>query len=117
MVVNPPGTGLVGGPQADAGLTGRKSIVETDGGGGHHGGGACSGTDPSQVERSAASLARDIANSVVAAERADVCAVQRTSVMGHGHPVWVRVETVNPRVSNDTIRPAFKTSVRGTRRP
>ncbi len=67
MFVNPPGTFLVGGPKADAGLTGRKIIVETYGGMGRHGGGAWSGKDPSQVERSAASMARDIAKSVVAA--------------------------------------------------
>jgi S-adenosylmethionine synthetase len=67
MFVNPPGTFLVGGPKADAGLTGRKIIVDTYDGVGHHGGGAFSDKDPSQVDCSAASMARDIAKSVVAA--------------------------------------------------
>jgi hypothetical protein len=106
IFVNPTGAFLVGGPKADAGLTGRKIIVDTYGGMGRHGGGACSGKDPSQVDRSAASMARYIAKSVVAAELADVCEVQMAS--GHAHPVCVRVETVNPRVSNDKISQAIQ---------
>jgi S-adenosylmethionine synthetase len=83
MFVNPPGAFLVGGPKADAGLTGRKIIVDTYGGIGRHGGGAFSGKYPSKVDRSAASMARDIAKSVVAAELADVCDVRMASVIGH----------------------------------
>lgn len=75
MLVNPAGAFLVGGPKADAGRTGRKIIVDTYGGMGRHGGGAFSGKNPSQVDRSAASMARDIAKRVVAAELADVCDV------------------------------------------
>jgi S-adenosylmethionine synthetase len=108
IFVNPTGAFLVGGPKADAGLTGRKIIVDTYGRMGRHGGGAFSGKDPSQVERSAASMARDIAKSVVAAELADVCEVQMAYVIGHAHPVCVRVETVNPSVSNDKISQAIQ---------
>ena len=107
VFVNPTGAFLVGGPKADAGRTDRKIIVDTYGGMGRHGGRAFSGKDPSQVERSAASMARDIAKSVVAAELAEVCDVQMASVIGQAHPVCVRVETVNPRVSNDTISQAI----------
>jgi S-adenosylmethionine synthetase len=108
MFVNPTGAFLVGGPKADAGLTGRKIIVDTYGGMGRHGGGTLSGKDPSQVDRSAASMARDLAKRVVAAALADVCDVQMASVIGHAHPVCVRVETVNPRVSNDKISQAIQ---------
>jgi S-adenosylmethionine synthetase len=108
IVVTPTGAFLVGGPKADAGLTGRKIIVDTYGGMGRHGGGAFSGKDPNQVDRSAASIARDIAKGVVAAELADVCEVQIASVIGHAHPVCVRVETVNPRVSNDKLSQAIQ---------
>ena len=108
IFVNPTGAFLVGGPKADAGLTGRKIIVDTYGGMGRHGGGAFSGKDPSKVDRSAASMARDIAKSVVAAELADVCEVQMAYVIGHAHPVCVRVETVDPRVSNDKISQAIQ---------
>jgi S-adenosylmethionine synthetase len=82
--------------------------LHPDGGMGRHSGGAFSGQDPSKVERSVASMARDIAKSVVAAKLADVCDVQMASVIGHAHPVCVRVETVNPRVSNDKISRAIQ---------
>jgi S-adenosylmethionine synthetase len=108
MFVHPTGIFLVGGRKADAGLTGRKVSVDTYGGMGHHGGGALSGKDPSQVERSAASTARDIAKSVVAAKLTDVCGVQMASVIGHAPPVCVRVEIVNPGVSNDQISQAIQ---------
>jgi S-adenosylmethionine synthetase len=75
MLVNPAGAFLVRGPKAEAGRTGRKIIVDTYGGMGRHGGGEFSGKNPSQVDRSAASMARDIAKRVVAAELADVCDV------------------------------------------
>jgi S-adenosylmethionine synthetase len=108
IFVNPTGAFLVGGPKADAGLTGRKIIVDTYGGMGRHGGGAFSGKDPSKVDRSAAYMARYIAKSVVAAELADVCEVQIAYVIGHANPVSVRVETVNPTVANEKISQAIQ---------
>jgi S-adenosylmethionine synthetase len=108
IFVNPTGAFLVGGPKADAGLTGRKIIVDTYGGMGRHGGGAFSGKDPSKVDRSGAYMARYIAKSVVAAELADVCEVQIAYVIGHANPVCVRVETVNPTVDNAKISQAIQ---------
>ncbi|MGE3539732.1 MAG: methionine adenosyltransferase [Candidatus Tectimicrobiota bacterium] len=108
IFINPTGAFLVGGPKADAGLTGRKIIVDTYGGMGRHGGGAFSGKDPSKVDRSAAYMARYIAKSVVAAELADVCEVQIAYVIGHANPVSVLVETVNPTVSNERISQAIQ---------
>lgn len=108
IFVNPTGAFLVGGPKADAGLTGRKIIVDTYGGMGRHGGGAFSGKDPSKVDRSGAYMARYIAKSVVAAELADVCEVQIAYVIGHAKPVCVRVETVNPTIANDKISQAIQ---------
>ena len=108
IFVNPTGAFLVGGPKADAGLTGRKIIVDTYGGMGRHGGGAFSGKDPSKVDRSGAYMARYIAKSVVAAELADVCEVQIAYVIGHANPVCVRVETVNPTIANDKISQALQ---------
>jgi S-adenosylmethionine synthetase len=108
IFVNPTGAFLVGGPKADAGLTGRKIIVDTYGGMGRHGGGAFSGKDPSKVDRSGAYMARYIAKSVVAAELADVCEVQIAYVIGHAQPVCVRVETVNSTIANDKISQAIQ---------
>jgi S-adenosylmethionine synthetase len=108
VFVNPTGAFLVGGPKADAGLTGRKIIVDTYGGMGRHGGGAFSGKDPSKVDRSGAYMARYIAKSVVAAELADVCEVQIAYVIGHANPVCVRVETVNPTIANEKISQAIQ---------
>lgn len=108
IFVNPTGAFLVGGPKADAGLTGRKIIVDTYGGMGRHGGGAFSGKDPSKVDRSAAYMARYIAKSVVAAELADVCEVQIAYVIGHAKPVSVLVETMNPTVANEKISEAIQ---------
>ena len=108
IFVNPTGAFLVGGPKADAGGMGWKIIVDTYGGMGRHGGGAFSGKDPSKVDRSAAYMARYIAKSVVAAELADGCEVQIAYVIGHAHPVCVRVETVNPSVSNDKMSQAIE---------
>jgi len=107
IFVNPTGAFLVGGPKADAGLTGRKIIVDTYGGMGRHGGGAFSGKDPSKVDRSAAYMARYIAKNVVAAELADVCEVQIAYVIGHANPVSVHVQTTNPTVSDDKISQAI----------
>jgi S-adenosylmethionine synthetase len=108
IFINPTGAFLRGGPKADAGLTGRKIIVDTYGGMGRHGGGAFSGKDPSKVDRSAAYMARYIAKNVVAAELADVCEVQIAYVIGHANPVSVRVDTVNPSVSEDKISRAIQ---------
>ena len=108
IFINPTGAFLQGGPKADAGLTGRKIIVDTYGGMGRHGGGAFSGKDPSKVDRSAAYMARYIAKNVVAAELADVCEVQIAYVIGHANPVSVRVETVNPVVSEEKISQAIQ---------
>jgi S-adenosylmethionine synthetase len=108
VFINPTGAFLHGGPKADAGLTGRKIIVDTYGGMGRHGGGAFSGKDPSKVDRSAAYMARYIAKNVVAAELADVCEVQIAYVIGHANPVSVRVETVNPTVSEERISQAIQ---------
>ncbi len=108
IFVNPTGAFLVGGPKADAGLTGRKIIVDTYGGMGRHGGGAFSGKDPSKVDRSAAYMACYIAKSVVAAELADICEVQIAYVIGHANPVSVRVETVNPTIANEKISQAIQ---------
>jgi S-adenosylmethionine synthetase len=117
IFVNPTDAFRVGGPKADAGLTGRKIIVDTYGGMGRHGGGAFSGKYPSKVDHSAVSMARDIAKSVVAAELAEVCEMQMASVIGHAHPVCVRVETVNPRVSNDKSARPCKTLLIGALQP
>ena len=108
IFINPTGAFVHGGPKADAGLTGRKIIVDTYGGMGRHGGGAFSGKDPSKVDRSAAYMARYIAKNVVAAELADVCEVQIAYVIGHAKPVSVRVETVNPTVSEERISQAIQ---------
>jgi S-adenosylmethionine synthetase len=91
--VNPTGRFVVGGPQGDAGLTGRKIIVDTYGGMARHGGGAFSGKDPSKVDRSACYAARWVAKNVVAAKLAAKCEVQFAYAIGHPDPVSVHVET------------------------
>jgi len=91
--VNPTGRFAVGGPMGDAGLTGRKIIVDTYGGMGSHGGGCFSGKDPSKVDRSAAYRARHVAKNIVAAELADRCEVQLAYVIGVAEPVSVYVNT------------------------
>lgn len=91
--VNPTGKFVIGGPHGDAGLTGRKIIVDTYGGMGRHGGGAFSGKDPSKVDRSAAYLGRYIAKNIVAAKLASRCEVQLAYAIGVPDPVSVRVET------------------------
>ena len=91
--VNPTGRFVVGGPQGDTGLTGRKIIVDTYGGMGRHGGGAFYGKDPSKVDRSAAYMARYIAKNIVAAELAQRCEVQLAYVIGVALPVSVAVDT------------------------
>jgi len=91
--VNPTGRFVVGGPQGDCGLTGRKIIVDTYGGMGRHGGGAFSGKDPSKVDRSAAYMARYIAKNIVAAKLARRCEVQLAYVIGVAQPVSIAVDT------------------------
>lgn len=91
--INPTGRFVVGGPHGDAGLTGRKIIVDTYGGMGRHGGGAFSGKDPSKVDRSAAYMARYVAKNVVAAGAATRCEVQLAYAIGVAEPVSVHVDT------------------------
>jgi len=91
--VNPTGRFVIGGPQGDAGLTGRKIIVDTYGGMGRHGGGAFSGKDPTKVDRSAAYAARWAAKNVVAAGLAERCEIQVAYAIGVAHPLSVNVET------------------------
>jgi S-adenosylmethionine synthetase len=93
LLVNPTGKFEIGGPMGDAGLTGRKIIVDTYGGAARHGGGAFSGKDPSKVDRSAAYAARYVAKNVVAAELADRCEVQVAYAIGVAHPLSLMVET------------------------
>jgi S-adenosylmethionine synthetase len=93
IMVNPSGHFLLGGPAADAGLTGRKIIVDTYGGIARHGGGAFSGKDPSKVDRSAAYAARHVAKNLVAAGLADRCEVQVSYAIGRAHPTSIAVET------------------------
>ncbi len=93
IFVNPTGRFVIGGPMGDAGLTGRKIIVDTYGGMGRHGGGAFSGKDPTKVDRSAAYAARWVAKNIVAAGLADRCEIQIAYAIGVAHPLSVNVET------------------------
>src|SRR5262249_18005721 len=99
--INPTGKFVVGGPQGDCGLTGRKIIVDSYGGYGRHGGGAFSGKDPSNVDRSAAYMARYIAKNVVAAELATKCEVQVAYAIGVADPVSILVDTFGTGVVPD----------------
>jgi len=92
-LINPTGKFVIGGPQGDSGLTGRKIIVDTYGGWGRHGGGAFSGQDPSKVDRSAAYMGRWVAKNIVAAKLAKQCEVQFAYAIGHPKPVSVYVNT------------------------
>lgn len=112
VLVNPTGTFVIGGPVGDAGLTGRKIIVDTYGGAARHGGGAFSGKDPSKVDRSAAYAARWVAKNVVAAGAARRCEVQVAYAIGVAHPVSVMVDTfgtstVDPEAIADAVRNVF----------
>jgi S-adenosylmethionine synthetase len=93
FLINPTGRFVVGGPQGDTGLTGRKIIVDTYGGMGRHGGGAFSGKDPTKVDRSAAYMGRWVAKNIVAAGLATRCELQFAYAIGHPDPVSVHVET------------------------
>ena len=91
-LINPTGRFVVGGPEGDSGLTGRKIIVDTYGGWGRHGGGAFSGKDPSKVDRSAAYMCRWVAKNVVAAKLADRVEIQVAYAIGHPHPTSITVD-------------------------
>ncbi|HJV22650.1 MAG TPA: methionine adenosyltransferase [Holophagaceae bacterium] len=99
--INPTGRFVIGGPMGDAGLTGRKIIVDTYGGAGHHGGGAFSGKDPSKVDRSAAYFGRYIAKNIVAAGLADRCEIQLAYAIGVAEPVSVSVDTFGTGHASD----------------
>jgi len=102
--VNPTGRFVVGGPDGDCGLTGRKIIVDTYGGAAPHGGGAFSGKDPSKVDRSAAYAARYVAKNVVAAGLADRCVIQLAYAIGVAKPLSVYVDTYGTgRVDEDRL--------------
>jgi S-adenosylmethionine synthetase len=100
-LINPTGKFVVGGPQGDSGLTGRKIIVDTYGGWGRHGGGAFSGKDPSKVDRSAAYMGRYVAKNIVAAGLATHCEIQFAYAIGHPLPVSVHVETFGTGTRSD----------------
>jgi len=108
-LVNPTGRFVIGGPQGDSGLTGRKIIVDTYGGMGRHGGGAFSGKDPSKVDRSAAYMGRYVAKNVVAAGLAAKCEVQFAYAIGHPEPVSVSISTFGTnRVPEERIESAVR---------
>jgi len=103
FLVNPTGRFVVGGPQGDTGLTGRKIIVDTYGGVGRHGGGAFSGKDPSKVDRSAAYLGRWVAKNIVAAKLAKRAEVQFAFAIGHPEPVSVYIDTFGTGTVSDEL--------------
>jgi S-adenosylmethionine synthetase len=100
-LINPTGRFVVGGPQGDSGLTGRKIIVDTYGGWGRHGGGAFSGKDPSKVDRSAAYMGRYVAKNIVAAGLATHCEIQFAYAIGYPDPVSVFVDTMGTGTVDD----------------
>lgn len=112
FLINPTGRFVIGGPQGDCGLTGRKIIVDTYGGMGAHGGGAFSGKDPSKVDRSACYMARYVAKNIVAAGLADRCQLQVAYAIGYPEPVSLLVETygtakVDEQKIEDAVREIF----------
>lgn len=100
-LINPTGKFVVGGPQGDSGLTGRKIIVDTYGGMGRHGGGAFSGKDPSKVDRSAAYMGRWVAKNVVAAGLARRCEIQFAYAIGHPQPLSIHIDTFGTGTASD----------------
>ena len=109
VLINPTGRFVIGGPQGDTGLTGRKIIVDSYGGMGRHGGGAFSGKDPSKVDRSAAYMGRWVAKNVVAAGLATRCEVQFAYAIGHPQPVSVHINTFEThKVDEEKIERAVK---------
>ena len=128
IFINPTGRFVIGGPQGDSGLTGRKIIVETYGGMGRHGGGAFSGKDPTKVDRSAAYAARYVAKNIVAAKLAKKCEVQLAYAIGVAKPVSINVNTFGTGVVADEqlekavekvfdLRPTAIINSLGLRRP
>jgi S-adenosylmethionine synthetase len=118
--VNPTGRFVIGGPDGDAGLTGRKIIVDTYGGAAPHGGGAFSGKDPTKVDRSAAYAARYLAKNVVAAELAERCVIQLSYAIGVAHPLSVYIDTqgtgrVDEDKLSDVLQQLVNLSPRGIR--
>jgi S-adenosylmethionine synthetase len=103
FLINPTGRFIIGGPQGDTGLTGRKIIVDTYGGWGRHGGGAFSGKDPSKVDRSAAYMARWVAKNIVAAGLAPIAELQLAYAIGHPEPVSVFVDTFDTGTIPDSV--------------
>ena len=101
--VNPTGQFIIGGPDGDSGLTGRKIIVDTYGGAAPHGGGAFSGKDPTKVDRSAAYAARYLAKNVVAAGLADRCTIQLSYAIGVSKPISFYVNPVNSSVDEERL--------------
>jgi S-adenosylmethionine synthetase len=118
ILINPTGRFVVGGPHGDAGVTGRKIIVDTYGGAAPHGGGAFSGKDPTKVDRSACYMARYVAKNVVAAGLAERCMVQLAYAIGVAEPVSVLIDTYNTGTVPDEkiaeiVRAHFKLTPRG----
>jgi S-adenosylmethionine synthetase len=118
ILINPTGRFVVGGPHGDAGVTGRKIIVDTYGGAAPHGGGAFSGKDPTKVDRSACYMARYVAKNVVAAGLAERCIVQLAYAIGVAEPVSVLVDTFDTGLVDDEkiseiVRAQFKLTPRG----
>jgi S-adenosylmethionine synthetase len=118
ILINPTGRFVVGGPHGDAGVTGRKIIVDTDGGAAPHGGGAFSGKDPTKVDRSACYMARYVAKNVVAAGLAERCMVQLAYAIGVAEPVSVLIDTFDTGLVDDDkiseiVRAQFKLTPRG----
>jgi S-adenosylmethionine synthetase len=118
ILINPTGRFVVGGPHGDAGVTGRKIIVDTYGGAAPHGGGAFSGKDPTKVDRSACYMARYVAKNVVAAGLAERCIVQLAYAIGVAEPVSVLVDTFDTGLVDDEkiseiVRTQFKLTPRG----
>ena len=116
--VNPTGKFVIGGPQSDTGMTGRKIIVDTYGGWAPHGGGAFSGKDPTKVDRSASYMARSVAKNIVAAKLASQCTVQIAYAIGVAEPVSVMVDThgtgkVEPEVLTKAVRKVIPLTPRG----
>ena len=118
ILINPTGRFVVGGPHGDAGVTGRKIIVDTYGGAAPHGGGAFSGKDPTKVDRSACYMARYVAKNIVAAGLADRCQVQLAYAIGVAEPVSVYIDTygtgqIDDEKISDLVRSTFKLTPRG----
>jgi len=118
--VNPTGTFVIGGPDGDAGLTGRKIIVDTYGGAAPHGGGAFSGKDPTKVDRSAAYVARYLAKNVVAAGMAERCTIQLSYAIGVAKPLSIYADThdsgeVDPTAIERAIAQVIDLTPRGIR--